>query len=77
MNKLDIINKSLELFPESKNIFQDLANENKRHGFITAVKVLQPILLFDFLMWIRENGEKRLDVNIKELIEIYLKNKDE
>lgn len=77
MNKLDIINKSLELFPESKNIFQDLANENKRHGFITAVKVLQPILLFDFLIWIRENGEKNTDVSIKELIEIYLNNKDE
>lgn len=77
MNKLDIINKSLELFPESKNIFQDLANENKRHGFITAVKVLQPILLFDFLIWIRENGEMRTDVSIEKMIEIYLKNKDE
>jgi len=77
MNKSYIINKSLELFPEHEDIFEDIANEHRRHGFIKAVKVLQPILLFDFFMWFRKNGEKHLDTSIEKMIEIYLKNKDE
>lgn len=72
MNKIDIINKSLELFPEAEDIFQDIANEHRRHGFMTAIKILEPILLFDFFMWFRENGEKHTDVSVEEMIEIYL-----
>jgi len=72
MNKLDIINKSLELYPEAEDIFEDIANEHGRYGFITAVKILEPILLFDFFMWFRENGEKHTNVSAEEMIEIYL-----
>lgn len=72
MNRQDITNKSLKLFPEHEDVFQNIANEHRRHGFIAAVKVLEPILLFDFFMWFRENGEKHLDVSVEKMIEIYL-----
>lgn len=62
MNKSELINKSLERLPE-----------HKRNGFITAVNGLEPILLFDFFMWFRANGEKHMDLSIEKMIEIYLK----
>ena len=74
MNKLDIIEKSLELFPESEDVFEDMANAKKRYGFVKAIKTLEPILLFDFFMWFRENGEKYTNVSIEKMIKIYLTN---
>ena len=60
------------MFPEAEDNCQDIANEHGRHGFMTAIKILEPILLFDFFMWFRENGERHTDVSVEELIEIYL-----
>jgi hypothetical protein len=36
----------------------------------------EAVILFNFFMWFRENGEKHIDKSIEKMIQIYLSEKN-
>jgi len=62
------------MFDCRENILNDLDKliGNEVNNIKEVTTGTKQVLLFDFFMWFRENGEKHLNISIEKMIDIYL-----